>query len=108
MKISAGTRWLLVSALGLASLAGCGGGGSVGAGFSFYAPIAPPPPRIETFGPAPGPGFVWIDGYWGYRNGGYAWVPGRWERPPRRGSVWVSGGWERRGDRWGYRPGHWR
>jgi hypothetical protein len=84
------------------SLAGCG------VGYEYYAVSAPPPVRVEVRGVAPGPGFIWINGYWGYTGGRYAWVPGRWERPPHPRSRWEEGRWERHGDRWGYRKGRWR
>jgi hypothetical protein len=42
-----------------------------------YATIPPPPFRVETYGPVPGIGFVWIQGYWGWRNDAYVWIPGR-------------------------------
>ena len=86
--------------LGL-SLAGC-------AVRANYVAVAPPPPRVEVFGVAPGPGFVWIDGYWGWGGSRYAWVPGRWERPPRRHARWEPGRWENRSGRYSYRRGHWR
>ena len=95
--------WMLSAALVAISLTACAGGGYV-----YYAPAPPPPVRAEVFGVAPGPGFVWINGYWGYRGGGYAWTPGRWERPPHRSARWEEGRWERHGNRWGYREGHWR
>lgn len=92
---------LLVPGLYLASC-------TAGVGYSYYAPVGPPPVRAEAVGVAPRPGLVWINGNWSYARGGYSWVPGRWERPPRRGSTWAAGRWERRGGRWGYREGHWR
>ena len=46
--------------LGGLSLAGCGGG------YAYYASTPPPPVRVDVRGAAPGAGFVWIDGYWGY------------------------------------------
>jgi hypothetical protein len=37
--------------------------------------------------PCPGPGYVWIDGYYdGYGN----WVGGYWARPPYSGAYWVA------------------
>ncbi len=30
-----------------------------------FATIPSPPIRVETYGPAPGQGFIWIQGYWG-------------------------------------------
>ena len=89
--------------IGGLSLAGC-----AGTGYSFYATTPPPPIRVEQRGVAPGFGFVWIDGYWGYNGGRYAWVPGRWDRPPRGRSRWVPGRWETRHGRYQYRPGRWR
>lgn len=89
--------------LGGLSLAGCAGGG-----YAFYATAPPPAIRVEQRGVAPGVGFVWIDGYWGYSGGRYAWVPGRWDRPPRGHSRWEAGRWERRHGRYEYREGRWR
>ncbi|HWB85396.1 MAG TPA: YXWGXW repeat-containing protein [Bryobacteraceae bacterium] len=84
-------------------LAGCGGGG-------VYAVRLgpPPPPRYGVVGIAPGPGYVWTDGYWDARGGHWNWVQGRWVRPPRRGSVWVPGEWYQSGHGYRFRRGHWR
>jgi hypothetical protein len=59
-------------------------------------------------GPAPGASSVWINGYWGYRNNSYAWVRGRWDRPPRGHRRWEDGRWEHRGDGYRWREGRWR
>lgn len=32
---------------------------------SVYIGGAPPPFRYEKRGPIPGPGYAWVDGYWG-------------------------------------------
>jgi hypothetical protein len=98
---------VLAMVLAACSMTGCAGGYGYG-GYSYYAPTAPPPVRVEVAGVAPGPGFAWVRGYWGYRGGGYAWVPGYWGRPPRPRAVWEAGRWERRGSRYGYREGRWR
>ncbi len=96
------TGWIALILGGL-TLAGCGGyyGG-------YYASVPPPPARYETYGYAPGPGYVWVGGYYTYRGGGYAWVPGEWRRPPRGHSAWVEGRWESHDGRYRYRQGHWR
>lgn len=47
------------------SLAGCGGG------YGYYASYPPPPARLEVYGVAPGPGFVWVTGYHAWRGGRY-------------------------------------
>ncbi len=88
--------------LGGLSLAGCAGG------YAYYASAPPPPVRVEVAGVAPGVGFVWVDGYWGYRGGNYAWIPGTWVRPPRARAMWVPGRWEPRRGRYYYRAGRWR
>jgi hypothetical protein len=53
--------------LGGLSLAGCAGGG-----YGYYATTPPPAVRVEQRGVAPGAGYVWMDGYWGYNGGRYA------------------------------------
>jgi hypothetical protein len=93
--------WLAL-VLGAFSLAGCTGG------YSYYASAPPPPVRVEGRGVAPGAGFVWVDGFWAFRGGAYAWDPGHWVRPPRPRAVWVPGRWDRRSGRYYYREGRWR
>lgn len=105
MKRNLLTKGLVIGALGLLALTGCGGGYRYDPYYS-YAP--PPPPRVENYGRPPGPDHVWINGYWGYSNRNYAWAPGRWERPPRRGTHWHDGRWDRDGRGYRYRNGYWR
>jgi hypothetical protein len=51
----------------------------------------PPPPRVMAVRPAaPGPGFVWVDGYWYPSGGRYRWHEGYWTRPPYEGARWVG------------------
>ncbi|MFT3836094.1 MAG: hypothetical protein QM723_03740 [Myxococcaceae bacterium] len=71
-----------------------------------YVETAPPAPRVEVYGTAPGPDYFWIgghyqwsggqyawrQGYWEHRRPGHAYVPGYWQRGPR-GHVWVEGRW---------------
>ena len=68
--------------------------------------IAPPPPLVEEYGPAPGPGFVWIGGYWGWAGGRHEWVRGHWERG-RAGERWVPHRWVHERDGWHMSQGHW-
>jgi hypothetical protein len=70
--------------------------------------FAPPAPRYAVMGVAPGPGYVWTEGFYDYRGGGYAWVPGRWQRPPRRNAVWVPGSWAHNGRGYEFHRGYWR
>ena len=56
----------------------------------------PPPPRQEVIvGVSPGPGFVWIGGYWDGSPGHYTWVGGHWDRPPHGNSQWYAPHWDR-------------
>ena len=65
-------------------------------------------PGAAGGGVAPGAGYAWIDGYWGYNGGRYAWVAGRWDRPPRARARWEPGRWETRRAKYYYRAGRWR
>ena len=57
---------------------------------------------------APGPGFVWTDGFWDLRAGNWSWVSGRWVHPPRLRAVWVPGNWSQTHRGWTLRRGYWR
>jgi opacity protein-like surface antigen len=70
--------------------------------------VGPPAPIVETRGPRPDRGYVWIGGYHRYEGGQYIWTPGRWDRPPREGQRWVAHRWVHNGDHWELREGHWR
>jgi hypothetical protein len=69
---------------------------------------APPPPRQEVRVRAPGPGFVWVSGYWIRRHHRYVWVEGRWARPPHGRGHWYGPHWERRGGNYVFIEGSWR
>jgi len=78
------------------------------AGGSYYVRSDPPAPRYAVIGTAPGPGYVWTNGYWDWRGRNWALVDGRWIRPPRARAVWVGPEWRREGNRWRFRRGYWR
>lgn len=85
-------------------LTGCApGGGYVSARFG-----PPPPPRYGIVGVAPGPGYVWTDGFWDLHGGRWYWVGGRWVRPPRGRRVWVAPQWHENHGRYQKHPGYWR
>jgi hypothetical protein len=51
----------------------------------------PPAPRVVRVRPrSPGPGYVWVDGYWNPQGNRYNWHDGYWTRPPYEGSAWVD------------------
>src|SRR6516162_3836950 len=64
-------------------------------------PSAPPPPPVEVVPAAPGPEYIWVDGYWGW-HGRWIWEPGRWAVRPHARAAWVPGRWSqgRRGWNW--------
>jgi hypothetical protein len=70
--------------------------------------VAPPRPIVEQRVIAPGAGYVWVGGYHRWDGRAYAWVPGRWELPPRPHARWVEHAYVRRGNGWVFREGHWR
>src|SRR5258708_2785502 len=86
--------------------------GSLMAGSALAADViirvAPPRPMVESRGHAPGRDYVWINGFHRWDGRAYAWVPGRWERPPRRHARWVAPRYAHRGGGWVYTEGHWR
>jgi len=58
------------------------------AGTTVVVATAPPAPVQEVVTVAPGLGFVWIPGIWGW-EGRWVWEGGHWARPPYPGAVWV-------------------
>lgn len=85
-------------------LSGC----AVNGGYAAVRFGPPPPPRYGVVGFAPGPGYVWTDGYWDLRGGSWFWVGGRWLRPPRPSAVWVPGYWHEYRHNHRFERGHWR
>ena len=80
---------------------------TVNGGYAMrYGP--PPPPRYGIAGVAPGPSYVWTDGYWDQRTGNWFWVGGRWVHPLRPRAVWVPGSWSQSHRGWTFRRGYWR
>ena len=73
-----------------------------------YIQVGPPRAVIERRAVAPGPGYVWIDGYHRHDGRAYVWVPGRWERPPRAHAKWSKGHWQHTRQGWYYVDGRWR
>jgi hypothetical protein len=69
--------------------------------------VAPPRDVAETRGPAPGPKYVWIAGYYFWDGQAYVWVRGRWELPPTPHARWVKHRWAHRGGGYVLVEGHW-
>ncbi|MFO0745498.1 MAG: hypothetical protein U1F43_07480 [Myxococcota bacterium] len=66
----------------------------------------PPRVRYETRAAVPGPGFVWVAGYWDWQGDDWVWIPGRWERPEPH-NYWVRARYVPEYGHWRYVPGHW-
>jgi hypothetical protein len=96
-------RYALIAVFSAITVVSCAGGG-----VAYYANVPPPPIRVEAYGVAPGPGCVWVNGYWGWRGGAYAWNGGSWVRPPRARAVWVAPRWEGYRGRYRFHEGRWR
>ena len=54
----------------------------------FGRPI--PPPRAYVVPAQPGPGYIWVEGYWYPVGSRYVWHNGYWTRPPYEGAYWVA------------------
>ena len=84
-----------------------GAGSAVAAQVEFGITIGRPPAvRVQRVQPrSPGPGYVWLAGYW-YpgNNNRYTWHDGYWTRPPYEGARWV----EPRHDGQQYYAGYWQ
>ena len=67
-------------------------GSGVDAQVSIGIRIGPPPaPRVvRVQPPRPGPGHVWIEGYWYPIGKHYKWHNGYWTQLPYAGARWVG------------------
>ena len=83
---------------------GAYGGGGVYAGDGIR--VAPPTPQVEVVGLAPGPGLIWIGGYWNWVGSRHVWVGGRWDAG-RPGYHWQPHRWQRDRGGWRMNPGRW-
>jgi hypothetical protein len=91
---------LMVFSVSAAILGGCAGG---------YVGIRTPPPPLPYYDQpiCPGPGYLWVPGYWAYGSDGYFWVPGIWEVAPRVGWLWTPGYWGWSGNAYIWHGGYW-
>jgi hypothetical protein len=67
---------------------------------------APPAIQQEVVLAQPSANYVWIAGYWSWRNQ-YEWTAGHWELPPNSSSVWVAPRWEQQGNAYRFYNGYW-
>jgi hypothetical protein len=50
----------------------------------IVAPVVVAAPVVETAPACPGPGYVWVSGYWSGYGATRAWVAGNWHPSPAR------------------------
>ncbi len=71
-------------------------------------PPPPAPPTVVVTRPAaPSKHHVWIGGHHVARSGAWAWVGGRWAKPPHRGATWMPCHTRRNEQTWVWTPGYW-
>ncbi|MFT4045093.1 MAG: YXWGXW repeat-containing protein [Solimonas sp.] len=78
------------------------------AGTSVFISVnAAPPPLPDYEQPwCPGPGYVWVPGYWSWNGYDYYWVPGAWVLAPV-GMLWTPGYWAWEDNFYVWHPGYW-
>jgi hypothetical protein len=69
--------------------------------------VGPPAPRHEVIAVSPGPGHIWVGGYWRWDRVKHAWMGGKWI-PGRAGYAWVPGHWKQVPGGWEWVEGRWR
>ena len=106
-KILQKTLTLSLILTALICLVGMPSTASAGVRVGIRVGVPPPALRQEIVIVRPGPDYVWIPGFWEWRHRDYAWVGGRWARPPHRGAVWVAPRHELRGRNHYWVRGYW-
>jgi hypothetical protein len=104
MRINTAHLRTLAASLALLAALACAGGMTVGV---VYTERRPPPDRVEVIVASPGPGYVWVPGYWRWERHDYLWTPGRWARAKHGYHKWVPGHWEHRTHQWYWVEGRW-
>jgi hypothetical protein len=69
---------------------------------------APPAPQAENPHEQPSSEYVWVPGYWSWRNDQYAWIAGQWEIPPHGNTTWIPPYWEQEGNGYRFYEGYWK
>ena len=70
--------------------------------------FAPPPLPVYDQSPIPGPGYIWVPGYWMWSaDVGWYWVPGTWVLPPAVGLLWTPGYWAYNDGAYAFYDGYW-
>jgi hypothetical protein len=68
---------------------------------------APPALQSEVVLARPSPDYVWVAGYWTWRDNRYEWMAGQWVIPPHSNSAWVAPHWEPENGGYRFYEGYW-
>jgi hypothetical protein len=74
---------------------------------TISASIAPPLLPVYAQPPIPGPGYLWVPGYWAWTGTEYYWVPGYWATPPMIGLYWTPPYWAWVDGAYVFNAGYW-
>ena len=70
-----------------------------------------PPPRkdVPIARPdRPSSAYVWIEGFWTWRNQRYEWMSGHWAMPSTPTAQWVDPRWVKEGNGYRFYEGYWK
>jgi hypothetical protein len=95
-------RFFSIAILSLGLMAGAASAAQV------VVRVAPPVPVREVVTVRPGPGYVWIPGYYEAMGPRRIWVAGYWALPPQPRAVWAPGNYAYRAHGRVVVRGHWR
>ena len=76
-------------------------------GVAITPDVAPPLLPVYDQPPIPGPGYMWVPGYWAWNGDEYYWVPGYWATPPAVGLYWTPPYWAWTDGTYTFYPGFW-
>lgn len=78
----------------------------------FSRPPTPIPvsAQREFLGPAPGPGYVFVPGYYSWSGAKFIWVGQAWAVPPIAGAQWIEPQWQfdNGSNEWTMQEGYWQ
>jgi hypothetical protein len=74
---------------------------------AVYVMRGPPGEIVEVAPGSPGPGYVWVQGYYRWEGAEYHWERGRWALTPAGYRAWLPGHWREHEGRWYFVEGHW-
>jgi len=74
---------------------------------TVFVSQAPPAFQAEVVVARPSSDYLWVPGYWTWKDNRYEWMAGHWEIPPHSNSVWVAPHWEPEAGGYRFYEGYW-